>query len=178
MVIVFTIASSIVFFRIEEKFSSQKFKCHASQRPHIGRKVVFGTEEYFRTSVLTSLNFSGKVMVLPAGITEVSYLDFRLLCESTPHSIEGDFMFEIDKQLLHRSFHLIFLGFRLLYYSFVFAFLLKENRTFLFPLFQLRNLFLSFLFQFFQLLFQSLAIVMRLSSLELLFHFLNMGVNS
>jgi hypothetical protein len=69
MIIVLTKSLVIVFSWIEKQLTGKHFKSHAGQRPHISRQIVLGSGQNIRTSILSGLNLSGKVMMLPASIT-------------------------------------------------------------------------------------------------------------
>ena len=94
MVIVFPEGLIVILSGVEQEFSSKHFEGHTSKRPHICAKVVLGSSENFRSSVLSCLDFSGEMMMLPAGIAKIGYLDFESLFQlwsliKNQFSIEG-----------------------------------------------------------------------------------------
>lgn len=81
MVVIFAEIIILVLPGIEEQLASQHFEGHAGKRPHVGAQVVLGACEYLGASVLAGLDFSGEVMMLPAGISQVGDLDLEAFLE-------------------------------------------------------------------------------------------------
>lgn len=77
MVVVLAERVVVVLPRVEEELPREHLEGHAGQGPHVSCEVVIGTSQHFRSSVLSGLDLSGEVVVLPAGITQISDLDFE-----------------------------------------------------------------------------------------------------
>lgn len=67
MVVVLT--ELLCFFGLEEQVPCKHFIHHASQRPDVSSGVEGLPQDYFRRSILTSLNLAGEMVMQPACIT-------------------------------------------------------------------------------------------------------------
>lgn len=101
MIVVFAEIFIGILFWVEEELACQKLESHASQGPHICRKIVLGTQEYLRTTVLTCLDLGREMVMLPTSVAQVCDLHLEALGKTTLGIIERDLVFEVLKQFLY-----------------------------------------------------------------------------
>jgi hypothetical protein len=65
---IFVFAPTIRLPRMKKKISSQQFVHHAAETPDVCSLIVALPKDYFRRAVLSSLDLSREMVVLPAGI--------------------------------------------------------------------------------------------------------------
>lgn len=75
MIVIF--APGLRLLGLEEKIPSEHFIHHTSERPDIGSLVIALPQNDLWRSVLSRLNFTGKMMMFPAGITEICDFDLK-----------------------------------------------------------------------------------------------------
>jgi hypothetical protein len=69
------------FPRLEQEVTSQHLKNHARVAPYVCRRIVLRADEHFRGTVLSCLNQSGKVMVDPASVAQISDFQLEIICQ-------------------------------------------------------------------------------------------------
>lgn len=162
MIIIFAIGSIDIFLRVKKKLSSQQLEGHTGKWPHISSKIVLRSKKNFRTTILSSLNLCGKVMMLPASISKISYFHLHLISQPMTSCVKRYFMLEVHKKLFQRFFLLLLFSLLILFLLFGFSFVLLEGWFFFF----LKNewLLLILFFKFMQFSLESLFVVMRIGS--------------
>jgi hypothetical protein len=79
MVIVFTIL--ITFTGLKQEISCCHLKDHACKRPNISGCIVLWSNNDFRRSILSRLNLRRKMVVSPASISKVAYLQLQVFAK-------------------------------------------------------------------------------------------------
>ena len=100
MVVIFAKALIAVLPRVEKQLSGQHLKSHAGQWPRISSEVVLGAGEDLRPTVLSGLDLGCKVVVLPAGVSQVGYFHFKPLLQLWS-LVENQFGVEGTKEFFH-----------------------------------------------------------------------------
>jgi hypothetical protein len=76
MVIIFI--KCLSFSRLKKKVSSNHFKNHTGKWPHICRWTIVNTNNSLRRSVLSCLNLTWKMMMIPTTISQITNLDLNV----------------------------------------------------------------------------------------------------
>lgn len=79
--VVIVLAVVLAFAGLKEEVTRCHLKHHARQRPHIRRGTVLAADDYFWRAILPGLNGSGEMVIGPAAIAEITYLQPQVLIE-------------------------------------------------------------------------------------------------
>ena len=81
MVVILRILLVTAISWLKKKISCSHFKHHASKWPAICCCIIFSPNYDLRWPILACLDFSWEVMICPATVSKITYLEFKILFE-------------------------------------------------------------------------------------------------
>ena len=82
MIIIFI--KGLSFSRFKEKITSDHFKYHTCKWPYISRRPIIDPNDCLRASILSCLNFTWKMMMIPTTISQITYFDLYIVINFRP----------------------------------------------------------------------------------------------